>query len=85
MSVLCIPDAHRQCALCVLEMRHWFGGSSHKDPDPYSQKKHFIGGSADPGSAIRPLWSIKCHVKAKLMKDQPQKCAAVAAAQKTFR
>lgn len=28
------------------------------DQDPYSQK-HFIGGSTDPGSLIRLLWSIK--------------------------
>lgn len=44
--------------LCVLEMRHRVGRSYNIDQDPYSQK-HFIGGSADPGSLIRPLWSIK--------------------------
>lgn len=40
MSVLCIPDAQAVCivCLCVLEMRHWFGGSYNQDPDPYSQK-----------------------------------------------
>lgn len=61
MSVLRIPDAH-VCVLfvcvCVLEMRHRVGRSYNMDQDPYSQK-HFIGGSADPGSLLRLLWSIK--------------------------
>lgn len=47
------------CAhVCVLEMRHRVGRSYNMDQDPYSQK-HFIGGSTDPGSLIRLLWSIK--------------------------
>lgn len=59
MSVLLIPDAHmRALYVCVLEMRHWVGRSYNKDQDPYSQK-HFIGGSTDRGSLIRPRWSIK--------------------------
>lgn len=52
--------------VCVLEMRHWFGRSNHVNLDPYSQKRFFvvlfffpIGGSADPGSLIRSLWSIR--------------------------
>lgn len=44
--------------LCVLEMRHRVGRSYNMDQDPYSQK-HFIGGSTDQRSLIRPLWSIK--------------------------
>lgn len=64
MSVLRIPDAHMRalCCVClcvhVLEMRHRVGRSYNMDQDPYSQK-HFIGGSTDPGSLIRLLWSIK--------------------------
>lgn len=63
MSVLRIPDAHKcvvyVCAcVCVLVMRHRVGRSYNMDQDPYSQK-HFIGGSTDPGSLIRLLWSIK--------------------------
>lgn len=65
MSVLRNPDAHmralrsRACVcVCVLEMRHRVGRSYNMDQDPYSQK-HFIGGSTDPGSLIRLLWSIK--------------------------
>lgn len=63
MSVLRIPDAHmRAFCVCVflLEMRHRVGRSYNMDQDPYSQK-HFIGGSTDPGSLIRLLWSIKCQ------------------------
>lgn len=44
--------------VCVLEMRHRVGRSYNMDQDPYSQK-HFIGGSTDRGSLIRPRWSIK--------------------------
>lgn len=33
----CTGSVHCVC-VCVLEMRHWFRGSYHKDPDPYSQK-----------------------------------------------
>lgn len=39
-------------------MRHRVGRSYNMDQDPYSQK-HFIGGSPDPGSLIRLLWSLK--------------------------
>lgn len=84
MSVLCIPDAQAVCIVCVGdEALVW--RVLPQGPRSIFTKKHFRGGSADPGSAIRPLWSIKFHVKAKLMKDQPKNCAAVAAAQKTFR
>ncbi len=55
---LCVCVCVCVLCVCVLDMRHRVGRSYNMDQDPYSQK-HFIGGSTDPASLIRPLWSIK--------------------------
>lgn len=83
MSVLCIPGAQTVCILCVcvcvLKMRHWFGGSYNKDPDPYSQKAYYRWERRSWISDQAPLVH-KILLKGKTQKDQPQNCTAATAA-----
>lgn len=60
-NVSCLPAAHLcNVDACVIDMRHRVKGPEYGPRSIFT--KHLISGSTDPGSVIRPLWSMKAEL-----------------------